>query len=304
MGDAQWPRIVLEHEIKDYMSRFIKGQDKILDLYAFIGYSYTTQLSAQILGIRKQSLPKMNILVTGPTGSSKTFAAQKFAEALGMPYTKIDCSITVGEGWLGTSTSAYLSEFLEKSPNGYGILHLDEIDKIAWGDGDDYRGQIARQTSLLELLDGTYNILYGPNKTSLNNINNSLIILSGSFQQHRDNIDSMNSRNIGFINSKEKSEDILDWKNKIHTLGFSKEFAARIVHTIEVEKYNKEQIKDIIIFGEESPYRKYLNLFGEDATLTIDDINEIVDKTVNSKNGLRELDSLFFQKFYSKRRKY
>ncbi len=298
------PKIVYEQHIKDYMSKYMHAQEELCDLYAYIGHAYSLQIFAQYHGIRKKSLPKMNVLITGETGSGKSFGPRKFAEAMGMYYQKIDCSTTSAEGWHGTQMSTLIHKFLENSPLGFGVLHLDEVDKIACMGAEEFTGKGERQTSLLELLDGDYQhqTVWPLSAISLENINNCLIILSGSFQKHRDAEQTIN-RPIGFMNNPDfKSKSDLTWKDKMIKLGFSKEFAARIVHTIELEKYTASQIKDIILNTEESAYNKYKNLFGRDKSLTDVEIDDIVKQAENSKNGLRELDTLFFQKFYARRR--
>jgi ATP-dependent protease Clp ATPase subunit len=80
------------------------------------------------------------------------------------------------------------------------------------------------------------------------------------------------------------------------------EFSARIVCSIELKKYNSEQVRTILTYTKQSVYNKYLNLFGRYETLEPEEIDEIVKKVEENKNGLRELDSLLFEKYYEKRR--
>ncbi len=225
-----------------------------------------------------------------------------------MPYKKIDCGSVSAEGWHGTSLSAYIHEFLGFSQSGFGVLHLDELDKIGVSENENQESKRELQLGLLDLLDGDYRHMHEhrltESKTKLDNINNCLLILSGSFQSHRN--ESIDKKlPIGFKNDSDsdKPDDKTNWKDKMNDLGFLQEFAARIVHTIELEKYSTEQIKKVITDTEESAYMKYKNLFGYDKTLQDSEIDEIVKNIESNKNGLRELDSLLFQKYYDMRRK-
>lgn len=307
-NEILWPRIVQEQEIKDYMLKYASGQKEAIELLSFIGHAYTLMLFGLKCGIRRNSMPKMNALFTGPTGFGKSFLIRKFAESLSLPYKKIDCTSVSAEGWKGTSLSSFLSEFLSFSPSGFGIIHLDEIDKIGLGriegavSGQEHKMQM--QMSLLDLMDGDYHYFPDPtfNKTNANfaMVNNSLVILSGSFQSHRN--EKKDKKYLGFKHTKDP-EETRSWKERLIELGFAQEFAGRIVTSIELEKYTDEEIKNIILNTKESAYTKYKNIYLGNATLENEVIEAMVKKISSSKTGLRELDTLMFEQMYNKRPK-
>ncbi len=297
-----WPRIIYESDIKEYLSTYVRGQEKALDLLGFIGFLYTSSMFAQHCQIRKTSLPRVNLLMTGPTGGGKTFIAKHFAESLNLHYKKIDCSSVSAEGWHGTNLSELLADYLKECPSGFGVLHLDEIDKIGITGRENQEGKVQLQMGLLDLLDGDYNHSssdkHGRSSGPLTAINNSLVVMTGSFQQDRN--DKKDAKNkIGFKDI-HPDKDERTYKEKMLELGFLQEFAARIVTQVELEPYTQEQVKDIIVNAKSSPYAKFQQLFGLRASLEDHEIDELVESVQNTKNGLRELDSLMFHKFFEK----
>lgn len=356
-----WPSVVPGSHIKAHLKQFVQGQDKAIDLLAYIGNLYSLQLLALKHGIRKKSMPKLNCLLTAPTGCGKTFLVSKFAEALGLPYQKVDCSSVRAEGWHGTNLSEYIYRFLQQSPYGFGVLHLDEMDKLAITGGNNTEGKLDLQMGLLDILDGDYKHLYdrwGKSGTiDLSSANNCLVIMSGSFQtirnfdedfddqcvEHEEEIadaeekiaeefesDDLVIRQIGFSadfnkvteisRSKKKERQVRrierakkklakrkdelgsdkSWKERMKKLGFIQELASRIVWQEELEGYDKVQLKKILVEGKESAYNKYLNLIGQHHSLQEEEIDAIIDEIHGSENGLRDMESILFRKFYEK----
>lgn len=300
--------IVYEQEIKEYMHQFLKGQDEVIDLMSYVGHLYSVKLYALGMGHKRDDLPKINMLITGPTGFGKTFSILKLAEALGLPYTRIDCSSVSAEGWKGTNLSSKVAEYCKNSAWGAGILHLDEFDKMGSSQegADNVREhKLSLQQNMLDLLDGEYSFNQEDSKVPLSNVNNALVILSGSFQTTRnDNKSNRAKGSIGFVN-KSKDDDVENrksWKEHLTESGFMHEFASRIVSSVELAKYTPQQIKDIVMNGKQSAYSKFKNILGLSAEMTEEEINTIVKDVSESKNGMRDLDSLFFKRYYEKKR--
>jgi len=79
---------------------------------------------------------RLNVMLVGPAGCGKTYLAEKVAEALGLPFSSVSCSIGMSEsqitGWLlpmgeGGSFEYVPAEFVNRYENG-GVFLLDEID--------------------------------------------------------------------------------------------------------------------------------------------------------------------------------
>lgn len=298
-------QIVYQDEIKAIIGQYVRGQEEVVDLVSYIGHLYTAKLYGWAAGNVRADLPKLNLLLTGPTGFGKTFLIKKLAEALKLPYLRIDCSSISAEGYKGVNLSTILASYVEMSPHGAGIIHLDEFDKMGaygqGGSGEIREYKLNLQQGLLDLLDGEYGQKSEDTKTNTTSINNSLIILTGSFQSRRDAAESKKS--IGFVAQTQDviEEGVKSWKEHLIESGFLHEFASRIIASIELAKYTDEQIKDIILNSKESSYVKYHRMFGAAAALDEDKINEVVKQVSESKNGLRDLDSIMFDTFYKKR---
>lgn len=305
---SQHADIVYEETIQEYMKEYIKGQEKVLDLLSYVGHLYTVRLHGLNMGWRRADLPKVNMLITGPTGYGKTFSIKKLAEALELPYIRIDCSSVTAEGWKGTNLSTKIAEYVAKSPWGAGIVHLDEFDKMGNDTADNNDtvrdSKAAIQQNMLDLLDGEYSHSEENNKSSLDAVNNALVILTGSFQSAR-NIDVNKKKSIGFIEQSDDTESLekrKSWKEYLTESGFMHEFASRIICSIEMERYTDEQIKDIIVYGNQSTYHKYYRALGVEAAMTHGELDELVKTLAKGKNGLRDLDSLLFEKYYKRKR--
>lgn len=280
-----------EAGIKAKLRRAVSGQDEVVDLLSYLGHMYSIQTLAQMMGVDRTELPKLNCLITGPTGYGKTFLIQRLAECLDVPYTKVDCTSIMPEGWRGMPLSYAMRDAAKKSAFGIGIIHFDEFDKISvdrenHGTGSSDAKQDL-QNALLDILD----LNYQPVPES----SNSLVILTGSFQVHRNH---KPNNTIGFQKdiSQKIERDPHGWKEEIKKLGFMHEFAARIVRSAELDAYTKEDIKNIILNTSESAYVRYIKATGRE--LTDVQIDEIVDGVLGSPNGLREIESLMFDMYY------
>lgn len=297
--------IYTQVKIADLLRETVRGQTEAVQLLSYIGFTYLLNCQAMEQGFDRKMLPKLNVLMTGQTGFGKTFLVRELAKALKLPYTKIDVSTITGEGWQGPSLTSALADYVKQSQLGYGIIHLDEVDKSGFASNGDARDmKTDLQQNLLELLDGDYSVVenYKPGHaaTDLSVVNKALIIMTGSFQKERDAKEA--TKVYGFHNRPEEKQLVQDgqsWKDKLTELGYMKEFAARIVHSIELHRYTKEEIIDIIKNSKTSALKKYEHLYGTSLGITDADIEGMAEVVMKSKNGIRELESLVFAKYFN-----
>ena len=71
----------------------------------------------------------------GPTGSGKTYLAQTLAKLLGVPFAIADATTLTEAGYVGEDVENILLKLIQAADNDvsraeYGIIYIDEIDKI------------------------------------------------------------------------------------------------------------------------------------------------------------------------------
>lgn len=299
-------QVKTQKEILNYLKQYVSGQESAVKHMSYILHLYSMKTFQYYSGVDSNSLPKVNTLITAPTGCGKTHLTKHSGGVDNLAYQRIDCSSFTAEGWKGTNLTTYLKEFLDKSPHGIGILHLDEFDKLAengLSPGENTRQfTFERQASLLDLIDGSYSGIF-ESKTGqqydLSNCNNALIIMSGSFQSMRQRNETIKAP-IGFMGDVEENKVIVEnWRKELKDFGFMPELANRIMSSVELDPYTREDVKNIIANTKNNAYEKFKNLIGDNrATLSDETIDKIIDQVVASENGMRELDALIFDEVF------
>ena len=105
---------------------------------------------------------KQNIILLGPTGVGKTYLIRSIADLIGVPFVKGDATKFSETGYVGGDVEDLVRDLVRRS-NGdveraqYGIIYIDEIDKIAAANTTSGRDVSGRgvQTNLLKLMEET-----------------------------------------------------------------------------------------------------------------------------------------------------
>src|SRR5258706_10215152 len=105
---------------------------------------------------------KQYIILVGPTGVGKTYLIRCAADLIGVPFVKADATKFSETGYVGGDVEDLVRELVHRAEGDvnlakYGIVYIDEIDKIATPAniiGRDVSGR-GVQTNLLKLMEET-----------------------------------------------------------------------------------------------------------------------------------------------------
>ncbi len=135
-------------EIVRHLDQYVIGQDQAKKVLSVAVYNHYKRIfgsgalkesgQSQSVGADMEDvqLSKSNVLLVGPTGSGKTLLAQMLASLLDVPFTIADATSLTEAGYVGEDVESILVGLLQAAdwdPDraAYGIVYIDEIDKIA-----------------------------------------------------------------------------------------------------------------------------------------------------------------------------
>ena len=323
-------------EIRDYLDRFVIKQEqakRVLSVAVCDHYNHVrTCLGDEKLA--KMEYVKPNVLLLGPTGVGKTFLMRNVAKLIGVPFVKADATKFSETGYVGYDVDDLVRD-LVKAADGdvelaeYGIIYVDEIDKIASQASNSGRDVSGRgvQINLLKLMEETEVNLHSPqdmmgqmkafmdmqkgttpNKSTIST-KNILFIVSGAFDQLAENVRKrLDVNRIGFGSPDEKGseeESVNRFLSKAEPrdfidYGFVPEFVGRLPVRVACEELNKDDLGEILHSSEGNVLEQYKGDFaGYDIKFSIDDgaIEKIAEQAAEEKTGARGLVTVLERTF-------
>jgi endopeptidase Clp ATP-binding regulatory subunit ClpX len=270
-------------EVKQYLDRFVIKQEdakKVLSV-ALCDHYHHVRLALE--GRECPNYAKQNIILIGPTGVGKTFLIRKAADLIGVPFAKADATKFSETGYVGGDVEDMVRDLLKLADGDvtraqYGIIYIDEIDKLAAASnmtGRDVSGR-GVQTNLLKLMEETE----VPARSS-NDIAGQIQAMMDFTQRGRKTASTINTKHILFIVSGAFGglEAIVRKRLREAAIGF----AARESATAAAEELLTEaQTKDFIEFGFEPEFIGRLPVRVVCQSLKVDDLFQILKSSEGS----------------------
>jgi endopeptidase Clp ATP-binding regulatory subunit ClpX len=313
-------------EVRDFLDRFVIGQEeakKVISV-AICDHYHHVRRCLENPDVASRDHAKQNILLLGPTGVGKTYLMRTVARLIGVPFVKADATKFSETGYVGGDVEDLVRDLVRNADGNvdlaqYGIIYIDEIDKIAAASGVVGRDVSGRgvQINLLKLMEETEVNLHAQNdlmgqmqammemqrtgkaRKKTINTRHILFIVSGAFDKLAEGIQKrVGSTRIGFGSASARSTpglaDLLPLaqSSDFVNYGFEPEFIGRLPVRVACRPLGVDDLERVMTQSEGSvlaQYREDFSGYGIDLEIERDAIRAVAEKAHAEGTGARGL---------------
>ena len=310
-------------DVKAHLDRFVIQQEDAKKALSIAVCDHYNHVKACEQGDDIPDYVKQNVLLIGPTGVGKTYLIKTIADLIGVPFVKADATKFSETGYVGGDVEDLVRELLQRAEGDvqvaqYGIIYLDEIDKISTPAniiGRDVSGR-GVQTNLLKLMEETEVPLRSPTdiqaqlqaafefqrrgkvKRETINTRHILFIVSGAFDQMLEIVRRrLRKSHIGFGGHLAEEVTEADLLRRAQTedfikFGFEPEFVGRLPVRVVLDKLAVDDLYRILKQSEGSVLRQYeasFHSFGIDVIFSDEGMHAISERAALENTGARGL---------------
>jgi len=315
-------------QLEEYLKLYVVGQEEAIITLATKICTHFHRMKYEREHPQEEAIVgrvKSNILLIGPTGVGKTYLVKLIAHKIGVPFAKGDATKFSETGYVGGDVEDLVRDLVQEAKGSiklaeYGIIYIDEIDKIASSQGH-WGPDVSRtgvQRNLLKLMEETEVDLKVPHDLASQmeavletqktgkaprkkiNTGNILFVVSGAFDKLDEIVRKrMKSNKIGFSEEQRKilsGDEYLDYvrTEDLIKYGFESEFVGRLPVIARLKDLGVEGLYQIlknprsaVISGKKRDFMAYgIKLDFDDEAL-----QEIAERAHKEKTGARGLVS-------------